>query len=468
MKRLFLLVILFFTALCNAVAQNAAAPDSIIYKRLECFQPDRKLPVFYYDKGKNTKTVTDTFWIWNTTKNDIAVYLNPYYHENWSMPSVIKANSKAPLVYSKVFENFEGYYFPINQMAKIEYGNEHLTVALYTQLVNKNATMRKMPDGSLQFTIALDSVKHNYLYTFPNGIMKEAGCKLNADSSKIGGITFKARFGDGYDVAYHGKEFCFEIMNANIKDCKVYYRNIKDGKDYPIYVTKNKFNYLFPENAYEIKIVKDSSSITYPLVNGENIKPFQLYLLQPNEPYMIIDHIKRPVDYKHHQYAVFYNALPSQEISRTTVTDYQKDYPDLKIYNIHYKTVFDLENLNETSRATILQDLQKDSLVKYMIKLIAKTDGKNNFQIFENSIYSFFPTTVQQENLIEKAKPFNFDYASSEFLSEYKHCFKYGSKLWDEKAMQQFNTLYESYPYYEFKINFYLIAEPSAKNIEKK
>jgi hypothetical protein len=302
------------------------------------------------------------------------------------MPNVVKANSKVPLVFSKVFDNFEGCYYPINQIARIEYGNENITVTLYTQLANKNATMRKMPDGSLQFTIPLDSVKHNYLYTFPNGIMKETGCKLNADSSKIGGIVIKASFGDGYDVAYHGKEFSFELMNANIKDCQVYYRNVKDEKDYPIYVSSNKFNYLFPENASEIKIVKDSSLVTYPLVNGANNRTFSLYLLYPNEPYMIIDHIKRPVDYKHHQYAVFYNALPSQEISRTTVRDYQKDYPDLKIYNIHYKTVFDLENLNETSRATILQDLQKDSLVKYMIKLIAKTDGKNNFQIFENSI----------------------------------------------------------------------------------
>jgi hypothetical protein len=169
---------------------------------------------------------------------------------------------------------------------------------------------------------------------------------------------------------------------------------------------------------------------------------------------MIVDNIKRPVDYKHHQYAVFYKAMPSQENNITTNKDYQKDYPDLKIYNIHHKTVFDIENLSETSRINILQELQNDSLVRCIVKLITKTDGINNFQIFENSIYSFFPTTVQKENLIEKAKRFNFDYTSTEFTTEYKHCFKYGSKLWDEKAMQQFNKLYQSYPYYNFKINF--------------
>lgn len=463
MKRLFLIAILFFNALSNCFAQNAAAPDSITYKALECFQPNRKLPVFYYDKGKNTKTVTDTFWIWNTTQNDISVYLNPYYHEDWSMPNVVKANSKVPLVFSKVFDNFEGCYYPINQIARIEYGNENITVTLYTQLANKNSTVYKMPDGSLQFTFPLDSVKHNYLYTFPNGIMKETGCKLNADSSKIGGIVIKARFGDGYDVAYHGKEFSFELMNANIKDCQVYYRNVKDGKDYPIYVSSNKFNYLFPENASEIKIVKDSSLVTYPLVNGTNNRTFSLYLLYPNEPYRIVDHIKQPIDYKHHQYAVFYYALPSEEISRTTLKDYQKDYPNLKMYNIHHKTVFDLENLSENSRINILKDLQKDSLVKYIIKLMAKTDGKNNFQIFENSIYCFFPTTIQQENLIEKAKQYNFEYTSTAFSTEYKHSFKYGSKLWDEKAMQQFNKLYESYPYYNFKMNFLFIAEQETK-----
>ncbi len=463
MKRLILIAILFFNALSNSFAQNAAAPDSFIHKRLECFKPDRKLPVFYYEKGESKKTVTDTFWIWNTTQNDISVYLNPYYHQDWSMPNVVKANSKVPLVFSKVFDNFEGCYYPINQIARIEYGNENITVTLYTQLVNKNSTVYKMPDGSLQFTFPLDSVKHHYLYTFPNGIMKETGCKLNADSSKIGGIVIKARFGDGYDVAYHGKEFSFELMNANIKDCQVYYRNVKDGKDYPIYVSSNKFNYLFPENASEIKIVKDSSLVTYPLVNGANNRTFSLYLLYPNEPYRIVDHIKQPIDYKHHQYAVFYYALPSEEISRTTLKDYQKDYPNLKMYNIHHKTVFDLENLNETSRATILQDLQKDSLVKYIIKLMAKTDGKNNFQIFENSIYCFFPTTIQQENLIEKAKQYNFEYTSTAFSTEYKHSFKYGSKLWDEKAMQQFNKLYESYPYYNFKMNFLFIAEQDTK-----
>ncbi|MEZ4776915.1 MAG: hypothetical protein R3D00_27320 [Bacteroidia bacterium] len=463
MKRLFLIVTLFFNALCNSFAQYVAAPDSVIHKALECFQPNRKLPVFYYDKGENTKTVTDTFWIWNTTQNDIPVYLNPYYHEDWSMPGAVKANSKAPLVYYKAFENFEGYYLPINQGARIEYGKENLTVTLYTQLVNKNATMHKMPDGSLQFTIPLDSVKHNYLYTFPNGIMKEAGCKLNADSSKIGGITIKSKFGDWYDVAYHGMNFSFELMNAAIKDCKVYYTNSRDAKDYPIYVTSNKFNYLFPENANQIKIIKDSSSITYPLVNGENNRTIELYILQPNEPFMIINNIKRPVDYQHHQYAVFYNALPGQENNITNIRDYQKDYPDLKIYNIHHKTVFDIENLSETSRINILQALQNDSLVSCIVKLITKTDGKNNFQIFENRIYCFFPTTVQQENLIEKAKRFNFDYTSTEFITEYKHYFKYGSKLWDEKAMQQFNMLYQSYPYYNFKTNYYLIAEPESK-----
>jgi hypothetical protein len=133
------------------------------------------------------------------------------------------------------------------------------------------------------------------------------------------------------------------------------------------------------------------------------------------------------------------------------------------MYNIHHKTVFDLENLSENSRVNILQDLQKDSLVKYIIKLMAKTDGKNNFQIFENSIYCFFPTTIQQENLIEKAKQFNFEYTSTAFSTEYKHSFKYGSKLWDEKAMQQFNKLYESYPYYNFKMNFLFIAEQNTK-----
>jgi hypothetical protein len=453
MKRLSLVVILFFSALCNSFAQNAVAPDSFIRKSLECDQPNRKLPVFYYDKGANTKIVTDTFWIWNNSQRDIPVYLNPYYHEDWTMPTVVKANSKAPLVYYKAFENFEGYYCPINQIAKVEYGKENLTVTLYTQLVNKNATMHKMPDGSLQFLIPLDSLKHNYIYTFPNGIMKEAGCKLNADSSKIGGIVKKAEFGDGYDVAYHGMNFSFELMNATIKDCKVYYTNSRDAKDYPIYVTSNKFNYLFPEHANQIKIIKDSSSITYPLVNGENNRTISLYLLQPNEPYMMINNIKRPVDYQHHQYAIFYNDLPNLEINKTNLSDYQKDYPNLKIYNIHHKTVFDLENLSEAGRINILKELQKDSLVKYIIKLITKTDGKNNFQIFENSMYCFLPTTVQKENLIEKAKQYNFNYISSEFITEYKHYFKYGNKLWDEVAMSQFNKLYQSYPYIDFKIN---------------
>lgn len=106
-----------------------------------------------------------------------------------------------------------------------------------------------------------------------------------------------------------------------------------------------------------------------------------------------------------------------------------------------------------------MQELQNDSLVSCIVKLITKTDGKNNFQIFENRIYCFFPTTVQNENLIEKAKWFNFDYTSTEFIMEYKHYFKYGSKLWDEKAMQQFNKLYQSYPYYDFKISHYLYKE---------
>lgn len=467
MKRLFLIVIFFFTALCNVFAQDVVAPDSLIHKALECFQPNRKLPVFYYDKGQSTKAVTDTFWIWNTTKNDIPVYLNPYYHQDWNMPGVVKANSKAPLVYYKVFENFEGYYLTINQMAKIEYGKENLGVTIYTQLVNKNASMHKMPDGSIQFLIPLDSIKHNYLYTFPNGIMKEAGCKLNADSSKIGGITTKAKFGEGYDVKYYGKTFSFKLMNAAIKDCKVYYTNSRDGKDYLIFVTSNQFNYLFPENANQIKIVKDSSNITYPLVDGENNRTIPLYLLQPNEPYMMVNNIKRPVNYKHHQYAVFYNPMPFQEKDNTTIIDYQKAYPDLQIYNIHYKTVFDIENLNETSRVNILQMLQKDSMVRCIIKLIAKTDGKTNFHIFNNSIYTILPVPVQHDNLIEKVKQFDFEYKTTEVLSSYKHYFCYKQKLWDEKAMQQFNNLYQSYPYCDFKIDFYIIAEPDKKDIEK-
>ena len=467
MKRLVLIVILFFNALSNSFAQYVVAPDSVIHKALECFQPNRKLPVFYYDKGENTKAVTDTFWIWNTTKNDIPIYLNPYYHEDWSMPIAVKANSKAPLVYYKVFENFEGYYYPINQMAKIEYGNENLTVSLYTQLVNKNATMHKMPDGSLQFTIPLDSLKHNYLYTFQNGIMKEAGCKLNADSSKIGGITKKAKFGDGYDVAYHGKNFSFELMNAAIKDCKVYYTNSRDAKDYPIFVTSNKFTYLFPENANQIKIIKDSSSITYPLINGENNRTILLYLLRPNEPYMIINNIKRPVDYQHYQYAVFYTAMPNLKNNKTNLRDYHKDFPNLKIYNIHHKTVFDLENLSESDRINILQELQKDSLVKHIIKLITKTDGKNNFHVFANNIYCILPTTVEQENLIEKAKQFDFVYINTEAVSSYTHFFSYKNNLWDEVAMSQFNKLYQSYPFYDFKINFYIIAEPDIDELEK-
>lgn len=463
MKRSLLIVYLFFHALCSSSAQEVEAPESVTHKALECFQPNRKLPVFYYNPGESKKTVTDTFWIWNTTQNDIPVYLNPYYHEDWNMPSIVKANSKAPLVYHKVFENFDGYYSVINQMAKVEYGNEHLYVTLYTQLINKKATRHKMPDGSLQFTIPLDSFKHNYVYTFPNGIMKESGCKLNADSSKIGGITIKSKFGEGYDVEYHGKNFSFELMNADIKDCQVYYRNLWDAQDYAIFITSNKFNYTFPDNAYEIIIVKDSSLISYPLIVGENNRTISLYLLHPNEPFMMIDKIKRPVDYKHHQYAVFYHAMPYPENIHTQGSEYQKNYPDLKIYRIHHKTVFDLENLNETGRVKILEELQRDSMVRCMVKLISKTDGKMDFPIFDNSLYCLFPTTVQQENLIEKAKQFGFEYLTTKMASSYTHYFHYENKLWDEKAMQQFNQLYQSYPYYDFKINFYVDVETDQK-----
>jgi hypothetical protein len=287
--------------------------------------------------------------------------------------------------------------------------------------------------------------------------MKEAGCKLNADSSKIGGITIKAKFGDGYDVEYHDKNISFELMNADIKDCKVYYSNMWDAQQYQIFVTSNKFNLTFPVNAYQIEIVKDSSSISYFLDDNKTI---QLYLLKPNEPYMMINKTKRPVDYKHHQYAVFYNTKFNQETNKTKVKEYQKEYPNLKIYQIHHKTVFDLENLNDSSRKNILQALQKDSLVRCIIKLITKTDGKNNFHIFNNRIYCILPTTVEQENLLEKAKKIDFEYITTEAVSSYTHYFQYKNKLWDEKAMQQFNALYQSYPYYDFKIDFYIIAEP--------
>ena len=467
MKRIFLLVVLFFYVVCNTLAQQVAAPDSFIHKPLECFQPNRKLPVLYFDEGANTKTVTDTFWIWNTTQNDILVFLNPYYHQDWSMPNIVKANSKVPLVYYKVFENFDGYYYPINQMASIEYGNKKLGVTFYTQLVNKKATKYKMSDGSLQFLIPLDSLRHNYLYTFPNGIMKEAGCKLNSDSSKIGGITIKARFGDGYDVKYHGKNFSFALMNADIKDCKVYYSNLWDAKDYRIFVTSNTFNYTFPDNAYEIKIQKDSSLITYPLLSGTNNRTISLYLLKPNEPYMMVDNIKRPVDYKHFQYAVFYDVIYNQGDRGNNGKDYQKDYPGMKIYHIHHKTVFDMENISEASRITLLQALQKDSSVRCIVKLISKTDGENNFEIFNNKIYCVMPTTVEQEHLVEKAKQFDFEYVATEAVSSYTHYFRYKNKLWDENAMEQFNKLYQSYPYYDFKIDFYINTEPDRHEVEK-
>ena len=71
-------------------------------------------------------------------------------------------------------------------------------------------------------------------------------------------------------------------------------------------------------------------------------------------------------------------------------------------------------------------------------------------------------------NKCEKTKSFDFEYITTEAVSSYTHYFKYKNKLWDEKAMQQFNALYQSYPYYDFKINFYIIAEPDINNVEKK
>lgn len=461
LRKFFILSFICFTNYgCFLTAQNVVAPESYTPKALECFQPNRKLPVFYFNKGENTKAVTDTFWIWNTTNNDIPVHLNPYYHKDWNMPELVKAKSKAPLVYYRTFDHFEGYYFLINTLAKIEYGNEKLLVTLYTQLINKNAIQRKTTDGGMEFLIPLDSVKHNYLLTFPNGMMKESGCKLNADSSKIGEITKTAKFGDGYDVEYHGKNFSFELMNADIKNCKVFYTHKHNGKSYPIYITNNKFNYTFPDNASEIKIVNDSSSITYPLKNGDNNRTIPLYVLRPNETYIIIKNVKFPVDYKHQQYVVFYNLLPSQDTNLSTNIHYENKYPGLKIYHIYQNSIFDLEQLNETERINILHTLQNDHSVNSIIKLIEKTNGKNMIRYFENHISCNSTLPVTKDSLIEKLTPYGFEYFSSKIHNEYTHHFKYQNKLWDEKSLQLFNALYQKYPYYEFKIQLCCIKAP--------
>jgi len=182
---------------------------------------------------------------------------------------------------------------------------------------------------------------------------------------------------------------------------------------------------------------------------------------------MMVDNIKRPVDYKHFQYAVFYDVIYNQGDRENNGKDYQKDYPGMKIYHIHHKTVFDMENVNDASRITLLQALQNDSSVRCIVKLISKTDGESNFHIFNNKIYCVMPTTVEQEHLVEKAKQFDFEYVATEAVSSYTHYFRYKNKLWDENAMEQFNKLYQSYPYYDFKIDFYINTEPDRHEVEK-
>lgn len=416
---------------------------------LQCLRTNTKLPVLFFAHGQKQLVFKDTFWIINPTDRDISIFMNPMYHKNWTLDSVIKARGQSPLVYTRIFDTITGPYEMINEYANIRYNanQTNLAISVYGQVINPKAKVTKLKDGSLNFTIPVDDQMHYVVNTFPNGILKEDGHKRNSDSAKIGSWTKKARFGDGYDVEHHSIELKFQLKNADYKQCKFYYKQMWVAGEFEFFPTENLFSLSLPMAASEIIIRSDSACINYLLQKGED-KITGLYLLKPNESYIYWKGIKRPVDYKHQQYAIIWkNQIEPNKMSSIILTLKSK-YPTLNVKQQKLKTTIDATLLSSEDKDSMLQDFIKND----DITCIAKLTGKDDSLLFTNRIFTNTEIALNQIQLKQDLAQYGFSYIENTTMNKLRHYFEYKSKLMDEQAIEQFNLLVEAFKWYNFNL----------------
>jgi hypothetical protein len=416
---------------------------------LQCLRTNTKLPVLYFAPGQKQLVFKDTFWIINPTDRDIKIFMNPMYHKNWKLDSVIKAKGQSPLVYTRIYDTITGPYEMINEYASIRYNANQscLAISVYGQVINPKAKVTKLKDGSLNFTIPIDDQMHYVVNTFPNGILKEDGHKRNSDSAKIGSWTKKARFGDGYDLEHHSIEYKFQLKNADYKKCKFYYKQMWVAGEYEFFPTENQFSLSLPMAASEIIIRSDSASIHYLLQKGED-KITDLYLLKPNESYIYWKGIKRPVDYNHQQYAIIWkNQIEPNKVSSIMLTLKSK-YPTLKVKQLKIRTTIDATLLSSVDKDSMLQDLIKNNEITCITKLV----GKDDSLLFSNRIFTNTEIALNQIQLKQDLTKYGFSYIENTTTNKLRHYFEYKSKLMDEQAIEQFNLLVEAFKLYNFNL----------------
>jgi len=467
---------------------NPIVSNPFVEKNAKCYlDKTYSLKPVQYFKDEEWKVIRDTFWIGNYGNKTAKITVVQNAH--FKIPEEILPNQKLPIVYERKFISDDRlgnkFYIvptPFNSVSDgfvIKYDNgETLTGSINYMIVDNNAMINQLPDGSLNISIENGGSEKKIIHTFPSGFLKEYGEYFTPDQCRIGfWVQVDSSQHITVNQVQYNKLMTIQVANADINTCTV----TRIGTESE---AVNRAQMAVSPSTKSIKVSDGVASAEYN-INFDELKQedgVTLNLIKPNEDFVYNGQVKLPMDFSHQQYKIIFSPeyiykMSPKEREQVEVHYFDemlKEFPALLYYNIdtaesmfkHRNSnnifmVLDLSRCSVKEKQSILNRLEKDNDIKAVCIL-----SHRGAQFFNDNIIQIpdFKNHTLDTALAAKAKSYGFTFTNLQSSMSYTlSVFKYKSKIVDKAFFRDYNLLCEALAFRTIWLNRYANIKPESQ-----